>query len=333
MSSENPKALIIQTASIGDVILATGLAESLYAEDPAREIHFLVKDGMQGLFNGHPFIRKVHVWNKRKGKYSGLIRLVSETRSEHYHLVVNIQRFFSSGILTALSGSGISTGFRKNPLSFLFTYRVEHEIGNGLHETERNLKLLGPLGQFPTKAPALYPGKNDEELVRPYTEQAFITASPASLWFTKQFPEERWVEFLNQVPEPYRIYLLGGPSDQALCIRIMQQVKAREVIDLSGKLSLLQSAALMKRARMNYVNDSAPLHLASSVNAPVRAIFCSTVPSFGFGPLSGDSRVIETEEDLECRPCGLHGLSECPRGHFRCAFGININPMISELCS
>jgi ADP-heptose:LPS heptosyltransferase len=76
---------------------------------------------------------------------------------------------------------------------------------------------------------------------------------------------------------------------------------------------------LMKKAKMNYVNDSAPLHLASALDAPVTAVFCSTIPAFGFGPLSFNSHVIETKENLDCRPCGLHGYRECPESHFMCA--------------
>jgi heptosyltransferase-2 len=75
----------------------------------------------------------------------------------------------------------------------------------------------------------------------------------------------------------------------------------------------------MKGAIMNYVNDSAPLHFASAVNAPVTAVFCSTVPAFGFGPLSDVSFVVETDIPLSCRPCGLHGYKACPLGHFNCS--------------
>ena len=81
---------------------------------------------------------------------------------------------------------------------------------------------------------------------------------------------------------------------------------------------------------MNYVNDSAPMHLCSSVNAPVTAIFCSTVPSFGFGPLSENSRIIETKEELSCRPCGLHGFKTCPKGHFQCAESIMTENVLSK---
>jgi heptosyltransferase-2 len=83
----------------------------------------------------------------------------------------------------------------------------------------------------------------------------------------------------------------------------------------------------MKGAKMNYVNDSAPLHIASAMNAPVTAIFCSTVPEFGFGPLSDRSRVVEIQEDLYCRPCSVHGLNECPEQHFKCALRIPVSAL------
>ena len=96
------------------------------------------------------------------------------------------------------------------------------------------------------------------------------------------------------------------------------------MVNLSGLLSFLESAALMETAKMNYVNDSAPLHIASAMNAPVTTYFCSTVPSFGFGPLSDNKTIVEVKEKLDCRPCGLHGKKECPEKHFNCGFKIEV---------
>jgi heptosyltransferase-2 len=93
-------------------------------------------------------------------------------------------------------------------------------------------------------------------------------------------------------------------------------------VNLAGQLSLLASAALLRGAVLNYVNDSAPLHLCSATDAPVCAVFCSTVPAFGFGPLSTFARVVQHAPGLACRPCGLHGHARCPLGHFRCALEI-----------
>jgi heptosyltransferase-2 len=58
------------------------------------------------------------------------------------------------------------------------------------------------------------------------------------------------------------------------------------------------------------------------MNAPVTAVYCSTIPAFGFGPLSDKSFIVEIKGSLDCRPCGLHGFKACPRGHFRCAYSI-----------
>ncbi len=103
------------------------------------------------------------------------------------------------------------------------------------------------------------------------------------------------------------------------------------MINLAGKLSFLSSAALMKGARMNYVNDSAPMHFASAVNAPVTAVYCSTIPSFGYGPLSDRSFIVETPVALHCRPCGLHGHTKCPEGHFHCAVKIQTQQLLETL--
>ena len=86
----------------------------------------------------------------------------------------------------------------------------------------------------------------------------------------------------------------------------------------------------MKDAVMNYSNDSDPLNLASSMNAPITGVFCSTIPGFGFGPLSEISYVAETREKLKCRPCGLHGKKTCPEGHFKCATEIKIEDLLFE---
>lgn len=328
---DNTKILIIQTASIGDVILSTAMAESVHLAYPSTQIHFLVKKGMESLFRGHPFIHKIYTWDKRSNKYLNLLKLIIKVRREKYQVVVNAHRFFSSGLITALSAGALTIGFRKNPCARLFSHAVAHCIGDGTHETERNFLLLQPLKAVSYARPRLYPTELDQARVRPYAIRPLVTISPASLWFTKQYPEDAWIRFIRHIPSKYDIILNGGPEDHALCERIRLGNANPLVKNLAGQLSLLESAALMKLSVMNYVNDSAPMHLASAVNAPVKAVFCSTVPAFGFGPLSDMASVVQTEKNLPCRPCGLHGHKACPEGHFDCANSIDIKNLLLGL--
>jgi ADP-heptose:LPS heptosyltransferase len=177
--------------------------------------------------------------------------------------------------------------------------------------------------------PRLYPSKLDFEKVQVYKIDKYICISPASVWYTKQFPKEKWIEFINSVSKEIIVYLLGGPGDKALCEEIRSESIHLKAENLAGKLNLIQSAALMNNALMNFSNDSAPLHLASAMNAPITAIFCSTTPNFGFGPLSNKSRIVQSNLELSCRPCGLHGKKECPEKHFKCAQSIDINELVS----
>jgi len=323
--------LIIQTAFIGDVILATGLIEKLHQHYPESKIDFLLRKGNEGLLAGHPLLRNVLVWTKKESKISNLFKIIKQVRANQYDCVVNVHRFASSGLITAFSGSKLKIGFDKNPLSLGFNKNIKHHIGNR-HEVQRNHQLIEEITDGDYAKPRLYPSERDVEKVKPFQIERYICIAPTSVWFTKQFPVEKWITFLESIGNRNgKVYLLGAPSDHSACESIRLASSNGSVVNLAGQLSFLESAALIKGAAMNFVNDSAPMHLASAMNAPVTAIFCSTVPSFGFGPLSDRSRIIETKEKLDCRPCGLHGFKACPKRHFKCAYSISNEELIDSL--
>ncbi len=320
------KFLVIQTAFPGDVILASAVVEKLHEFHPTSQIDFLLRKGNESLFATHPFLSKVLVWDKKKNKLSEILRILSEVRQGRYDYIINLHRFASSGFITAFSGAKNKIGFDKNPLSFLFNQKYIHKIGDGTHEVNRNQQLISSITNSKPSSPKLYPSHKDFQKVLEYKNVKYVCIAPASVWFTKQWSTHKWVELINLIPTEQNVYLLGAPSDFSLCEEIKSAITSHEigkrVINLSGKLSFLESAALMKDATMNYVNDSAPLHLASSVNASVTAVFCSTIPEFGFGPLSDKSFIAQTKENLSCRPCGLHGKISCPEKHFKCSESI-----------
>ena len=353
------KILVIQTAFIGDVILATGILEKLHQHFPQSQLDFMIRKGNESLLEGHIFINNLLIWDKQNHKYATLWQLLKKIRATKYDLVINLQRFASMGFLTAFSGAKETIGFDKNPFSFLFSKKIKHIIGNNdsknTHEIERNHALIAAITDNVAHKPRLYPQEKDYLSVKSYQTTTYVCFAPTSVWFTKQFPLERWAEVAQKINEIYTkqnfknvvIYLLGAKSDTQACEEIALKITENlnknfsenqvissenaieKVVNLAGKLTLLQSAALMQTAKMNFVNDSAPMHLASALNAPTRAFYCSTLPAFGFYPLSDDGKIIEVKTKLACRPCGLHGHAKCPEKHFKCGFEIILDEKLA----
>lgn len=316
--------LIIQTAFIGDVILMTPLISELHRIYPDAQIDVLVRKGNESLLANNSKIHSVLVWNKKESKNKELFRIIKEVRKVKYTETFTLQRYFSGALITLFARARRKTGFEVNSLPWIYTQKFPHSLLSGKHEVERNLSLIAHHGAKHLIRPELFPSKEDRDNVGIYQQEDYFCIAPSSVWKTKMLPIYKWKEVIQNIQEKGKIYLLGGPGDFELCQQLVE-VNSEKVINLAGKLSFLESAVLMEKAKMNFVNDSGPLHIASAMNAPTRAFFLSTVPKFGFYPLAENSKVIQTSLDLDCRPCGFHGHNECPAGHFKCAHSIDVS--------
>lgn len=326
--------LIIQTAFIGDTILASHFARAVKEHYPDSRIHFFLRKGNESVIQGLPTIEKTWVWDKKGGKTKNLFKLIKELRETHFDMVFNLHRHFNSGLVAALMKSPMKVGFRQNPLSFFYTRKINHQIPDprGWHEVQRNLELIPDFKIVDNPKiykPELPLQEKNFQKIEPYLVDNYFVIAPASVWFTKAWSEEKFKELTQELVKRGKVYFVGAPEDKDLCDRI--RMNHPETLNLCGDLNLLDSAALMKSAKRVFVNDSAPLHLASSVNAKTTAIFCSTVPAFGYTPLADDSVVIDVGSSLSCRPCGLHGHKNCPLGHFKCSHDIDIQRVLETI--
>ena len=214
--------LIIQTAFIGDAILASCLLEKLHHEFPQAKLSILVRKGNEGIYRDHPYLHEVLVWNKKEQKLANLWRLLRKIRGAKYDCIINCHRHASSGLLTAFSGAKHTAGFKQNPFSFLFNYSIKHRFAAGLHETQRYHDLLADFCSPERFPPRLYPSEKDKQVIQPLLKGEFVCIAPASVWFTKQLPAEKWVELIKALPAEQQVYLLGAKSDQELCNTIIK---------------------------------------------------------------------------------------------------------------
>ncbi len=332
--------LVLQTAFIGDAILALPLIQVLKKNYPQSSIDVIVVPRTLDIFSHHPAISSIIAYDKR-GKDNGLIgfwRIRNQLRAKNYDLIIIPHRSIRSALLAWLLKSNVRIGFDRSAGRLLFT-RIVHYNPND-HEIDRNLSLLSPLSLriIKSELPHVYPSAEDAQVVDEVLdsfglkgEKHIVTVAPGTIWNTKRWPPDRFAAMCKQLSsECSAILLVGGKEDSVMCEEIAVLSKAKNVFNVAGKLSLLQSAELIKRSHVLISNDSAPMHLAVAVATPVVAIFGATVPEYGFAPRGVHDIVIETK-GLKCRPCSIHGGKTCPIGTFECMLAITPELVVNKV--
>jgi heptosyltransferase-2 len=330
--NKSNKYLLIQTASIGDVVLISPVIESIHNYEPQSDICILTNTRGAELFHKHPFIKDVFVWNKKKNKYKNLLKIIKDLRKYKFKAVINFQRHLSTALIMGSMHSDKKITFKQSTFSWLFANeRFEHEW-NKKHEVDRNLTLIRNIvpEEYQVRKPKLY---IPDDIHVDLPPSPYVCLSPYSLWYTKQMVVWRWIDLCeNLIKLGYNVAILGGNEDVKKNNLFFKKFKINDhLYDFVGKLSLLETLYVISNAIITYSNDSAITHLASSVNAPIATIFCSTVPSFGFTPLSDNSFIIEPNIEILCRPCGMHGHQKCPKDLFICGNSFIIEQLLEPL--
>ncbi len=338
--AESQNILVIQTAFLGDVILTLPLVQAVKKYLPSSRITFVVVPRAAELLAHHPSIDEVLVFDKRgtdKG-VKGLLRMAMTVKKRKFDTAFIPHRSLRSAMLAFMGKIAQRIGFDKGAGRFLLTHVVNYEPS--LHEIRRNLRLIEAIDADSNSEifPLLYPSDDDrsgvDRLLAINTvrrEMTLVGIAPGTVWKTKQWPPERYIELVEKLTSKgCGIALIGGKEDAELCQRIAQSPSRRAIVVAAGKLSLLQSAELIRRCRVLVCNDSAPMHLAGAVRTPVVALFGATVPEFGFAPF-GDSDIIMETKGLKCRPCSIHGGDVCPIRTFECMMNISSDAVYKKV--
>ena len=328
------RALVIQTAFLGDVILTLPLVQVLKRSLPGILIDLLVIPETLSVLKNHPDIAEAVVFDKHHRHKSppAFLRLLRELRGRRYDVVLSPHRSLRSCLLSAGTRAEVRVGFDNSALKRSFTDLMPWRFG--VHDVERNLSLLAPLGiTAGREAPRLYPGEEeakqvDDFLARNGIALPYAVIAPGTVWETKRYPVERMSEVAGRLLRRFSsVILVGGKKDIGLVRSFAGN--GNGVVSAIGEFPVMTSAEIIRRASLLIANDSAPVHIASAFNTPTVAIFGPTIRDFGFFPYHEKSVVIETN-DLGCRPCTLHGGRSCPTGTFACMMRIMPEEVVSR---
>jgi heptosyltransferase II len=326
--------LIIQTAFIGDVILTTPLIRETKRAFPEAHIDVLVIPETKNVLNNNPHIRSILVFDKRSKKIRTFFKMVWMIYKSKYDFAFAAHRSMTTAWLMILGGTKIRIGFTGKAAARLMSDPITFR--QSARQVERYLDLLRPMTYRPLEAQSeLFFSPEIEQRSRHLLsvldpQKPKIIIAPGSVRATKRWPEERFTELLKKLGRiDINIILMGSPGEKILCDKIERDSSVNGVLNLAGKTSLLEAAAVIKKSDLLVCNDSGTMHMANAVSTDVFAFFGPTVEWFGFSPFRPNDKVFQV--DVDCRPCGTHGGKACPKGHFKCMLDIEVEQVYQAI--
>ncbi|MEW6097384.1 MAG: lipopolysaccharide heptosyltransferase II [bacterium] len=321
------KILVIQTAFIGDVILATPILETVAHEFKDAQLSVVVTPQGKEILDGNPNINEIIVYDK-KGEDKGFLNffdMVKKIKEKKFDIAIIPHRYLRSSLLAYLAKIPTRIGFDTSTGSFLLTNKVPYLKNK--HEVERNLDLaqLGLGIRAGERNLSIYLADREKDFAKGFlasysvvNDDFLIGFAPGAVWATKRWTTEGYAQVGDELSKMYqaKIIIFGSKEDVELADEINTKMKTTPII-AAGKTNLKELSALISKCKLFITNDTAPMHLAMAFKVPTVAIFGPTTLDIGFGPY-GENFVVVERKGLKCRPCSLHGPRKCPEKHFAC---------------
>jgi heptosyltransferase II len=329
------KILVIQTAFPGDAFLTLPFIQELKRKKSDYLIDVLCIPTTSEIFVASPYVNFVISLDKRgkQKSFTAFLKFVKELKSNRYEIVYSPHRSFRSALIVLSLSAKESYGFDNSSLKFAYTNIAKYDHSS--HEVKRILSLLDD--DYSNDKWKIIPEIMITDVTKSKVQKflsdnqikKFITLAPGSVWETKKYPKEFYQKIAKHfINSGYQIILIGGINDKNLCEEFKKNIE-RNIFIAAGEFSFIESIELLKKSRLLICNDSAPTHLGVCADISVLTIYCSTIPGFGFYPYNSKSDYI-SYDDLNCKPCGIHGYNKCPINTFECANRLHSEKVIQK---
>ena len=351
-STEFSRILLIKPSALGDVVHTIPVLVKLRARYPGARIDWLITPENAEIVRCHPALSNVVLFARRDFSKPGrrwrallaFFGLLKQIRRTKYDLVIDMHGQVRSAFFALVSGARVRIGFDR-PIKRELTVSAEHDLKNvpnhgwrgaregswiaythrisiptlDVHAIDRYLwvgSLLGFDDEPPDLAIHLSPETihTVERLLEEHGVPAgkpLVVLVPGTIWETKHWTIEGFAgvarEFLRQ---GFAVALAGTKRDETRCRQIA--AAAAGTINLCGKTTPADLAALIRRAEVAVTNDSGSMHVAASLGKPMVSVFGPTNPVH-IGPYQRPESVVRV--DLPCSPCNYRRLSQCPFDH------------------
>lgn len=332
--------LVINLMYIGDLLFTTPLLRTLRTNFPAAHIAILADEKNTGVIKHNPHLSEI-IGIDKKGYHNKLpnyIRLIADIRKRKFDLVINLHASERASVIGALSGAKKTIGFSSKGLGVFFDCLVQERTD--IHQVDAYLEVLqaGGINGLDNQGLEMWVDEATEKAATEIWEtaisppqncdQKIIGINAGGSWITKRWTKTGFSQLADRLLEQgYGVAFFGGPMDRADVEEILSRMKHNRQDKLAvftGKTTLLEMAALVKKCTVLVTGDSGPMHIAVARKVPVVGIFGPS-DSRRYAPYRQENNVIKN--GCECQPCGKH---QCDIGHV-CMENITVEMVLGKL--
>lgn len=331
--SDLHKILIVAAMHMGDVVLSTPVTRALKNRFPRTTIDLLVGPHAKEAAQHNPYCDNILVCDldhhqQGSAKMHDIINLL---KKERYDLALTLNYDALGAMLAWLSGAPHRIGFGGDAQSKFLTHVIAPPL-RLLHESEKQLELLKPLGiteqnssiDFTISPSAL---ENITGKIGLTTHRPLIVFCPFSSHLHKDWTTDGWIALINYFSAKAQCILIGCEKDRPSLKEINDQANSAALV-AAGHLTLGESAALIKTADLFITVDTGPMHIAQAFTTPVIALMGPT-HSRVWGPRNKRDIIIRSHT-CACSPCWQrfknYATFECP--HHTCMVQITPGEII-----
>lgn len=314
------KFLVIRFSSIGDIVLTSPVLRVIKNQVPGSEVHFVTKSAYSSLMKANPHIDKIHIL---EDKISPLIEQLS---LEKFDYIIDLHNNIRSGQIKRHVGAKSFT-FNKLNIKKWLLVNFKLDCLPDVHVVDRYMETLKPIGLENDSAGTEYFIPENEgydiNLLPAKFKSGFIAFAIGGSYFTKKLPAEKVIEACRQISF-FPVVLLGGKNELETGDGIVSNTDGN-VLNLCGKLTIHESASLIRQANLVLTNDTGLMHIAAAFKKKTLTFWGNTVPAFGMWQYMPQPESVNLEVlGLSCRPCSKLGYDKCPKGHFKCMLDLDM---------
>ena len=316
----NPrKILVIRFSALGDLVLTTPIFRELKRVFTDAKITLLTSSGLGSVLDNNPHIDHVIRHNRNESR-EHLQALIQKLRKEKFELIYDAHRSLRSiWIVWNLSGIGffsIPQVWSINKRSWSRSLLIRFKLNFLKNTLPQRLHLLHPLQNHAKielqNHTELFPDQSTVLRVQKFLQKngllakRFIAVGPAASYPLKCWPVVYFHELIsNLLEQGWPVVLVGG-ADEKETVQLEKEFSGK-VHSVAGQFSALESAELLGQASLVVTNDTSVSHLAEAMRTTAIVLFGATVREFGYAPFLRESKMLETNEVLSCRPCSRDG--------------------------